>query len=250
VCVFGGPGCGIGLPKDTTENSNDFIVVNTAAAVTTLGAKLGAPGPEGLTSPLPGGTQMSGALLDPSVSSSQPPNRVRDFGPVTNGMFGTLSIRRTITNNTGSPVRYLAFRIIDFTTAPTPPTGTADLRALDSTDISVDVNGSPVDVLGTFVEQPPTQVNGGGLNSSMAVGTISLENQLPDGESVNVQFLLGIQQTGSYRFYVNIEMINDGLVPEFGIGRPSPLGGSPSLRHMRKYQQEQRQHQRPRRGIR
>ncbi|MFL6253420.1 MAG: Calx-beta domain-containing protein [Pyrinomonadaceae bacterium] len=237
VCVFGGTGCGAGLPKDTSDNGADFVVVNTVAAMTTLGAKLGAPGPEGLTSPLPGNAQMPGTLLDPSVSASQAPNRVRDFGMVPNGTFGTLSIRRTITNNTGATVRYLAFRVIDITTNPAPA-GTADLRALDSEDMQVMVNGNPVDVLGTFVEQPPNQPNGGGLNSSMAVGSINLETPLNDGDSVNVQFLLGIQQTGGYRFYVNIEMINDGLVPE----RPAAL-------KRRKLQQEQQERQRPRRGI-
>lgn len=245
VCVTGGTGCGAGLPKDTSENGADFVVVNTVAAITTLGAKLGAPGPEGLTSPINGNAGMPGALLNPSVSASQSPNRVRDFGMVPNGTFGTLSIRRTITNNTGAPVRYLAFRIIDITTSPAPA-GTADLRALNSVDMQVDVNGTPVDVLGTFVEEPPAQPNGGGLNSSMAVGSINLTNQLEDGASVNVQFLLGIQQTGGYRFYVNIEMINDGLVPE---GSPSPLGGSPSSLNLKKLQQEQQERQRPRRGI-
>ncbi len=159
---------------------------------------------------------------------------------MTNGTFGTLSIRRTITNNTGAPVRYLAFRIIDITTAPTPPTGTADVRALDSEDIEVTVNGEPVDVRGTFVEQPPVQPNGGGLNSSMAVGFIDIANQLEDGESINVQFLLGIQQTGTYRFYVNIEMINDGLVPEAPVSLKRRKG-------VRMYQQQERQ--RPRRVI-
>ncbi|MDT5268471.1 MAG: uncharacterized protein QOH49_657 [Acidobacteriota bacterium] len=238
VCVFGGAGCaGPGYPKDTSENADDFVVVNTVGALTTLGAKLGAPGPQSSTSPIDGNAGMPSTLLDPSVSSSQPPNRVRDFGMVPNGNWGTLSVRRTITNNTGAPVRYLAFRIIDITTNPVPA-GTADLRALDSDDIQVEVNGTPVDVLGTFVEQPPDQPNGGGLNSSMAVGSINLETPLEAGESVNVQFLLGIMQTGNYRFYLNVEMINDGLTPE-----------APSSLKRRKLQQEQQERQRPRRGI-
>ena len=242
VCVFGGPGCGgPSLPKDTSDNANDFAVVNTQAAATTLGAKLGAPGPEGLTSPINGNAGLPGSLLDPSVSASQPPNRVRDFtsNPANNSSFGTLSIRRTITNNTGSPVRFLAFRIIDITTFPVPA-GTADLRAIDSDDIQVTVNGDLVDVLGTYVEQPPTQPNGGGLNSSMAVGSINLASPLPSGESANVQFLLGIQQTGGYRFYVSIEMINDGLVPE----GPVSLGA----RNLKKLRQEQHQRRRPQRN--
>jgi predicted extracellular nuclease len=240
VCIPGG-GCGNFLPRDTADNTADFVVVNTTAAPTTLGAKLGAPGPEGLTSPVNGNAGLPGTLLDPSISATQPPNRVRDFTmhPSGNGTFGTLSFRRTVTNHTGAPVRYLAFRIIDITTAPTPPPGVADLRAIDSEDIQVTVNGEPADVYGTFVEQPPFQPNGGGLNSSMAVGFISITNQLADGESLNVQFLLGIMQTGTYRFYVNIEMLNDGLVPE----APASL----NRKKIQMYQQQERQ--RPRRAI-
>jgi hypothetical protein len=115
----------------------------------------------------------------------------------------------------------------------------ADLRAIDSEDIQVTVNGEPADVYGTFVEQPPLQPNGGGLNSSMVVGFISINNQLADGESINVQFLLGIMQTGTYRFYVNIEMLNDELVPE----APASL----NRKKIQMYQQQERQ--RPRRAI-
>ena len=244
VCIFDIVGCGgPGLPRDTADNTSDFVVVNTAAAETVLGAKLGAPGPEGLTSALNGNSAMPGTLLDPSVSASQPPNRVRDFDehPSGNGTFGTLSIRRTVTNNTGSPVRYLAFRVIEITTKPVP-LETADLRAVDSGDIEVTVDGSPVDVYGTNVEQPPTQLIGGGLNSSLAVGFITLTNQLADGDSINVQFLLGIMQTGRYRFYVNVEMLNDGPVPE----GPVSLGA----RNLRKLgQEQQQQRRRPRRGV-
>jgi len=83
-------------------------------------------------------------------------------------------------------------------------------RAEAGETIVVTVNGSPVDVFGTFVEQPPQQPNGGGLNTSLAVGSVNLDTPIEDGASVNVQFLLGIMQTGGYRFYVNIEMLNDG----------------------------------------
>ena len=249
VCVFGGPACsGPGQPNDAGENALDFVVVNTegGAAATTLGPKLGAPGPQSLISPIDGNAGLSGSLLDPNVSASQPPNRVREFGMVPNGTFGTLSIRRTITNNTGSPVHYLSFRIIDMTTNPVP-TGTADLRALNSADVQVTVNGSPVDVLGTSVEEPPGQPNGGGLNSTLWVATIDEENPIEPGASVNVQFLLGIQQTGGYRFYVNIEMLNDGAVPEGPVSlAPRNLS---KLRQEQKQTKQTKQTRRPRRGT-
>ncbi|MFL6333298.1 MAG: hypothetical protein ACJ754_08165 [Pyrinomonadaceae bacterium] len=249
VCVVAGTGCGAGLPKDTSDNAADFAVVNTVGDPTTLGGKLGAPGPQGLTSPVNANASMPGSLLDPSVSASQPPNRVRDFtsDPSRHAPMGTLSIRRTITNHTGSDVFYLAFRIIEVTTYPVP-SGTADLRAIDSDDIQVMVNSQPVDVSGTYVEQPPTQPNGGGLNSSMGVNYISLEgNPLADGDSVNVQFLLGIVQTGSYRFYVNIEMLNSGETPP-----PAPVllsPSSPASHKLKKLEQGQPVRQRARRVI-
>ena len=49
-----------------------------------------------------------------------------------NSTFGTLDIRRTVTNVTGENVTRLRWRIIDITTYPAP-TGIADLRARSST---------------------------------------------------------------------------------------------------------------------
>ena len=125
--------------------------------------------------------------------------------PQNNSQFGTLSIRRTFTNNTGAPVSALRFRIVEVTTFSPPDAGTADLRARDSQDISVMVGGNPVTVRGTTVEQPPTQTSGGGWNTSMRVGVISTGAPLANGDSVSVQFLLGVMQPGAFRFFINIE---------------------------------------------
>jgi hypothetical protein len=48
---------------------------------------------------------------------------------------------------------------------------------------------------------------GGALNSTLAAGTIALGTPLANGASVNVQFLLGVQATGSFKIYVNIEAL-------------------------------------------
>jgi hypothetical protein len=64
-------------------------------------------------------------------------------------------------------------------------------------------------VLGTTLEQPPGQPNGGGFNSSLSSDTVNLETPLATGDSINVHFLLGIQQTGSFKFYVNVEILTD-----------------------------------------
>jgi predicted extracellular nuclease len=211
-CGFvAGVGCTTpGTPKDTGDNSTDFVSVDTTGAVQSLGA----PGPESSTSPFQRNAQFPVALLDTARTASQSPNRVRDLtaNPGGNASFGTMSIRRTVTNNTGGPITYIAFRIVQITTYP-PASDAADLRALDSSDITVTLsNGTPVDVRGTFVEQPPNQPLGGGLNSSMAIGFLNLGGEVANGDSINVQFLLGIEKTGAFRFYINVEAFNESAV--------------------------------------
>jgi hypothetical protein len=39
------------------------------------------------------------------------------------------------------------------------------------------------------------------------VGTITLATPLANGNSVNIHFLLGVQQSGVFRFYVNVEAL-------------------------------------------
>ena len=69
------------------------------------------------------------SLIDPAVAANASPNYVRDFtsDPANNSTFGTISLRRKFTNNTGTPITRLRLRIIDLTTFPAP-SGTADLR--------------------------------------------------------------------------------------------------------------------------
>jgi hypothetical protein len=61
-----------------------------------------------------------------------------------------------------------------------------------------------VPITGTTVEQPPTQSMGGALNSSY--GVISMPPLAP-GASVNIQFVLGVEKTGSFKFFFNIEAL-------------------------------------------
>jgi glucose/arabinose dehydrogenase len=198
-----------GLPQDTNDNAQDFVLVATdPAAVTTATAVRGAPGPENLASPLQRNATVKAGLVDPSQPSTAPPNRVRDTTPVTNGPQGTLVIRRRFRNNTGTIVTALRFRIVDITTTNTPNPGggaQADLRALDSTDTTITVGGSPVTIKGTTVEQPGTltQPQGGGLNSSLVVALPG--GSLAPNASVNVQFTLGVNGSGSFRFLINVE---------------------------------------------
>ena len=207
--------CPIDTPKDTNNNAADFVFVDTNGTSAGAGQRLGAPGPENLSSPIQRNASFAVNLLDPCVAAASPPNRVRDFtsDPANNSTFGTLDIRRTITNNTGGNVTRLRWRVIDLTTFPAP-SGIADLRPRTSTAVVVTVDRAPcgsgtsnVTVQGTTLEQPPSQPNGGGFNSSMSSGTVTLATPLANGASLDVRWLLGIQQTGSFKYFLNVEAL-------------------------------------------
>ena len=200
-----------GVPKDTNDNAADFLFVDTSATNAGAGQHLGAPGPENLAAPTQHNNSVTASLMAPCMAAAGAPNRVRDFtsDPENNSREGTLSIRRTFTNNGGTDITRLRFRIIDITTAPAPQ-GTADLRVLSSTD-SIEVDrcnlGGLIDIAGLTLETPPAQSLGGGFNSTVAAGVVNLETPLQVGSSITVNFLLGVQQTGQFRFFVNIEAL-------------------------------------------
>ena len=214
ITTFGACPTG-GLLKDTNDNAADFVFVDTNATSAGAGQRLGAPGPENLSSPIERNASFAVNLLDVCAAATSPPNRVRDFtsDPPNNSTFGTLDIRRTVVNNTGGNVTRLRFRVVDVTTFPAP-SGIADLRPRTSTSVVVTVDRPPcgsgtsnVTVNGTTLEQPPSQPNGGGFNSSMSAGTVTLATPLANGASIDVRFVLGIQQTGSFKFFINVEAL-------------------------------------------
>lgn len=213
ITTFGA--CPISTPKDTNNNAADFVFVDTNGTSAGAGQRLGAPGPENLSSPIQRNASFGFASLDICVAASSPPNRVRDFtsDPPNNSTFGTLDIRKSVTNNTGGNVTRIRWRVIDLTTFPAP-SGIADLRPRTSTAVVVTVDRPPcgsgtsnVTVQGTTLEQPPSQPNGGGFNSSMSSGTVTLATPLANGATLDLRFLLGIQQTGSFKFYLNVEAL-------------------------------------------
>jgi hypothetical protein len=207
--------CPRDVPGDTNNNAADFIFVDTNGTSAGAGQRLGAPGPQNLSSAIQRNASFKPALLDPCVNAASPPNRVRDFtsDPANNSTFGTIDIRRTFINNTGGNVTRLRFRIVDLTTFPAP-SGIADLRPRTSTAVVVTVDRAPcgsgtsnVTVQGTTLEQPPSQPNGGGFNSSLSAGTVTLATPLANGASIDIRFLVGIQQTGSFKIFLNIEAL-------------------------------------------
>ncbi|MEO5714168.1 MAG: hypothetical protein ABIT37_11830 [Luteolibacter sp.] len=199
-----------GVPHDSDNNAADFKFVDTNGTSAGGGQLLGAPGPENLSSPIagyyPSAPNIGQALVDPGVSHSASPNRIRDLtsAPATNSTFGTLVVNRTFTNNTGVPLSKLRFRIVKLTTFPSQ-SGFADLRPITSSDVVVSTTGGNVTVKGTTLEQPPSQPNGGGWNSSFAVPSVSAGTPLANGGSVTVGMRFGIQQTGNYCIALLVE---------------------------------------------
>jgi uncharacterized delta-60 repeat protein len=209
--------CTRSTPKDTNDNASDFFFVDTnATAGVGAGQRLGAPGPENLSSPIQRNLAFAAAILDPCVADTASPNRERVLtsDPGNNSTFGTLEIRRTVTNNTGANITRLRWRVIDISTS-LAPVGFADLRVRTSSDVpGVIVDRAPcgsgtssITVRGTTLETPPTQALGGGFNSTLSSGTVTLANPLANGASIDVRFLLGVQQTGNFKIYLNIEAL-------------------------------------------
>jgi len=216
--IAGTPAPSSGNVQDSNNNVTDFIFVDVNGTATPAGnQRLGAPGPENLTSPIVRNSTIKASLIDPAQSSSASPNRVRDLTPTTNGTFGTLDIRRKFTNNTGGAITRLRFRIMDISTFPAlDDVGTsndvADLRILTSTTSSVTITGGgTITVNGTTLEVDTTgnlgQPVGGGHNSSLGAGTVTLGTPLAAGASINVRLLFGVQQSGTFRVFLNVEAL-------------------------------------------
>ncbi|HVF48881.1 MAG TPA: hypothetical protein VNA19_02265, partial [Pyrinomonadaceae bacterium] len=87
--------------QDTGANENDFLFVDTQGAPTGAGQRLGAPGPENLSSPILRSQTIVASLIAPCVGVSAAPNRERDTtsDPPNNSTYGTLVTRRRFTNN-------------------------------------------------------------------------------------------------------------------------------------------------------
>jgi hypothetical protein len=200
-----------GQPQDTDNNAADFAFVSTdGGSYGSAQSISGTPGPENSASPVQRNATVKVGLIDPQQPSTTAPNRVRDAAANSCGgsncALGTLTIRRRFTNKTGAMVTTLRFRIVDVTTlgTPNPSSGQqADLRALDSLDVTVTTSAGNVLVKGTTIQTPPAQANGGGLNSAYVVNLAG--GALAPNASVNVQFVLGVQAGGSFRFLVNVE---------------------------------------------
>lgn len=208
-----------GLPQDTNNNANDFVLVSVTGNLhpgIDIPPVLGAPGPQGLTSAFTyNNGQIPGTLTDPTKSKEDDPNRVRDGV----GDSGTLSLRRSFNNNTPSELGYVAFRVIETSTLNSPITlaePQADLRLITSSETTAEVpsRGGTVPIFGTVLEfddicgcPEPKQPNGGGLNSTVSIDFGESEGGIPPGGTFDVQYLFNVVKAGTYRFYVYVEAV-------------------------------------------
>lgn len=213
-----GPCVDRGFARDTNNNVQDFVFVDTNGTSAGVGQRLGTPGPQNLSSPVSGSLRLSSSGIDTCSDRMAGQNLFRNPTslPQLNSLFGQIDIRRTITNTTTVPITRLRYRVTDLSTFPVP-SGFADLRAISSenTDVIVDrppcgSGNSSVTAYGTTLEQPPQQLNGGGINSSF---NIPLAMDLAPGASIDVNFRFGVQQTGEYK----IELVPESL--PLGSGR-------------------------------
>ena len=239
-----------GRPLDTDDNANDFVLVSTDPAALGRGSRavLGAPGPESTQSPAQANRLVKPSLIDAGCYESNDParacGRTRYAGDTAgpNRTFGTMRIRRRWTNT--HPERFvtrLRFRVVDVTTDGSPlgcaNCVQADLRALSAPDETglVVSGGGTADSFGVTLEEPPAQPLGGGLNSTLAAGTISPATPLAPGDSINLTFLLGVERAGLFRFYVNVEAVTAPPEQGEGPGLLRPKSHAKARRDVRKH---------------
>jgi hypothetical protein len=209
-----------GLPIDTDNNAADLLYADTLGYGPGTGPHLGAPGPQNLSSPIFFDGGIRTFLLDNTRAASVAPNRVRDLtsDPDNNSTYGTIAIRRRFGNQSGAPITRLRFRVLDISTVPFAA-GQADLRLRSVSATSVSTIGDistcnaagfsavpcSITAQGTTLESPPAQPIGGGFDSTLSAGTITLASPLAYGASIYLQLLLGVEQPGNYRLVIELE---------------------------------------------
>lgn len=128
------------------------------------------------------------------------PNRVYD--PTT----GTLTVRRTITNNSGTALTALEVQLTSLITAggtPPPPASQAVLMAVSPTGGETVNNGTTNTPIATMTLVTPTNSSGqGGLGSIWSVTLPS--GGLAAGHTVSVDLVFHVAQGGHFSFGYNI----------------------------------------------
>ena len=187
--------------RDTGDNRSDFLLLDNHSRVfaaqdeTKVYSTLGTPAPET--------SESLRLMLANEVSISETGTEVYDPTPLPNGVQGTLTIFRKITNLTDTPITALRLRAIDFPTAgssrQTRTASRPDFRLLSSADSG----GS----LGLVLEGERLQPNGGGVNSTLSVSSVNAATPLLPGKFVVVAVRFGVMRWGRHPFTAAIEAL-------------------------------------------
>jgi hypothetical protein len=151
---------------------------------------------------------MQSVLLDSSATNALSPNRTYTRAT------GTLVIRRTITNSSGSTITAAKVRVTALSEADgapllgvaQQPTRRANLRVVNpgtaSSVVAVAGRGD-VTVQNLSVDSPIVAASGGGLNSTLTV-PLPLGG-LPPGSSVDVAFTFQVDTGGTFWFGYDVD---------------------------------------------
>ncbi len=156
------------------------------------GQRLGAPGPENLSSPVQRNSQLAAGNIDPSVGSSNAPNRVRDF---TSRPAKQLDLRHAA-DSQDDHEQHGGYRHAAALPRHRPDDvpcalglrrpARAHFELTPSVPAVVTISGTnaacPANICTvqqTTLEQPPAQPNGGAFNSTLSVGSVTLAERRP-----------------------------------------------------------------------
>lgn len=191
----------LGTLTDTNDNRSDFLLIDNHSRL--FSANDGSKVYSALGSPAPETSESLRMMLPSEVSITAAGTEDHDPIPVPNGVGGTLTVYRQITNNTNAPILALRLRAIDFPTAGSAmqrrTSSRPDFRLFSSTDS----NG----VFGVSLAGERLQPNGGGINSTLSVDSITSQTPLLPGQSITVAIRFGVMRWGRHPFVAAIEAL-------------------------------------------
>jgi hypothetical protein len=207
-----------GVPVNTSDNAADFKLVSTSGGVVGgVQSTLGSPAPRATGSPNQSNGLLHSTLLDPTKASNAAPNLVYVRGVA--GQPGLLTVRRTITNSSGSTITSAMIRITALSEAnglpepgatTQPTTGVANFRLADPLTVTspVATAAGTVTVENLSVDPPaaasPSGV--GGLNTTLIV---PLPNgDLKTGATVSIAFTFSVITHGIYWFGYDVDALS------------------------------------------
>jgi hypothetical protein len=200
-----------GVPKNTEDNLADFVLVSTSGGlVGGVQSSLGAPNPASTASPVQRNETLRSDLLDSEAGDpTVEPNRTVSAQ--------TLTVRRTIRNNSPGTVSGMRLVITSLSQPNGPPrpgigaqpATRAHLRVVnpDTETTEVPVSGlGLITVHNLSVSSPSAVPPGGGIATTLAVPLPSCGLAL--GESVSVSVTFAVDRPGSYWFGYDVQALD------------------------------------------